>query len=123
LQALGNLLGNAIKFTPKGGRILVRAQRCLDGIEFSVEDTGPGIAREDLPNVFDRFWRARPSDRKGLGLGLAIVKGIVSAHQGRVWAESEIGKGSVFYFSLPLDSTPKTMAPHARGALDPREIR
>lgn len=105
LQVLGNLLGNSIKFTPKGGRIVVRVQSCPDRIEFSVEDTGPGIVREALPNVFDRVWRARPSDRKGLGLGLAIVKGIVAAHHGRVWAESEIGKGSIFYFSLPLDST------------------
>jgi PAS domain S-box-containing protein len=123
LQVLGNLLSNAIKFTPQGGRILVRVQRCPDGIEFSVEDTGPGIDREALPNVFDRFWRARPSDRKGLGLGLAIVKGIVSAHRGRVWAKSEIGKGSVFYFSLPVDSTCEA-APHdVRGVLSPDCIR
>lgn len=123
LQVLGNLLGNAIKFTPTGGQILVRAQRCPDGIEFSVEDTGPGIAREALPNVFDRFWRASPYDRKGLGLGLAIVKGIVSAHQGRVWAESEVGKGSVFHFLLPLDSNSKAMDLHERGALDPDTVQ
>jgi len=118
LQVLGNLLGNAIKFTRAGGKIFVRAQRCPDGIEFSVKDTGPGIAREALPNVFDRFWSAGPSGRKGLGLGLAIVKGIVSAHQGRVWAESEIGKGSVFCFSLPLESTSHAMASHGRGSSD-----
>jgi PAS domain S-box-containing protein len=105
LQVFGNLLANAIKFTPEGGRIRIRAQRCPECVEFSVEDSGPGIARQSLPNVFDRFWRASPSDRKGLGLGLAIVKGIVSAHHGRVWAESEIGKGSVFYFSLPFHTT------------------
>jgi PAS domain S-box-containing protein len=102
-QVLGNLLSNAVKFTPDGGRIRVRARRGPESVEFSVEDTGPGIAPEALPNVFDRFWRASPSGRKGLGLGLAIVKAIVSAHHGRVWAESEIGKGSVFHFSLPFD--------------------
>ena len=111
LQVLGNLLSNAIRFTPKGGRILVRAQQCPDGIEFSVQDTGSGIPPEALPNVFDRFWRARPSDRKGLGLGLAIVKGIVTAHHGRVTAQSEMGKGSVFCFSIPIDSPSKPMAP------------
>ena len=102
LQVLGNLLSNAIKFTPPGGRIVVRARRCQDRIECSVEDTGLGISSEALANVFDRFWRASPSDRRSLGLGLAIVKGIVSAHHGRVWVESKIGKGSVFYFSLPV---------------------
>lgn len=113
-QALGNLLGNAIKFTPDGGQVRVRVQRGPESVEFSVEDTGAGISREALPNVFDRFWRARPADRKGLGLGLAIVKGIVSAHGGRVWAESEIGKGSVFHFSLPFDGK----APRPSGTVE-----
>jgi PAS domain S-box-containing protein len=124
-QVLGNLLGNAIRFTPQGGHVHVRAKRRRECIEFSVEDTGPGISREALPNVFDRFWRASPSDRKGLGLGLAIVKGIVGAHHGRVWANSEIGKGSAFFFSLPLAPTPaateRALGGVARAALsEPR---
>lgn len=101
LQVLGNLMGNALKFTPAGGRIHLRAHRCPEGVEISVEDTGPGIPPEALPHVFDRFWRARPTDRRSLGLGLAIVKGIVSAHRGRVWVESEPGIRTVFHFTLP----------------------
>jgi PAS domain S-box-containing protein len=101
LQALGNLLGNAVKFTPPGGCITVRARGNADAVELSVEDTGAGIAAELLPHVFERFWRARPADRRGLGLGLAIVSGIVAAHQGRAWAQSEPGKGSIFHFTVP----------------------
>jgi PAS domain S-box-containing protein len=101
LQVLDNLLGNALKFTPRGGRVTVRAQTSDEGVEFSVQDTGVGMAPEMVPHVFDRFWRARPADRKGLGLGLAIVKGIVDAHHGKVWAESEPGQGSIFYFTIP----------------------
>jgi PAS domain S-box-containing protein len=109
LQVLGNLLSNAIKFTPAGGRIVVQAKRCPDGIQFSVKNTGHGIAPEAVPHIFDRFWRSRPADRRGLGLGLAIVEGIIRAHDGRVWAESEIGKGSVFYFTLPVDPARKAI--------------
>jgi PAS domain S-box-containing protein len=101
LQALANLLGNALKFTPRQGQVTIRARQCPEGIDFSVQDTGPGIASDALPHVFDRFWRARSADRKGLGLGLAIVKGIVTAHHGRVWAESEPGKGSTFHCTIP----------------------
>jgi signal transduction histidine kinase len=69
-----------------------------------VEDTGIGIERDALPRVFDRFWQARPTPRRGSGLGLAIARGIVEAHGGRIWAESEPGRGSVFSFSLPHDT-------------------
>jgi len=102
LQALGNLVGNAIKFTPRGGRITVRARAVRGAAEISVSDTGPGIPPDALPHVFDRFWRGRPTERRGLGLGLAIVQGIVTAHHGRVWAESEPGTGSTFRFTIPF---------------------
>jgi signal transduction histidine kinase len=103
LQLLGNLLGNALKFTPKGGRIEVGADALADGAEVHcwVADTGPGIPPDQLPRLFDRFWQAERSDRRGLGLGLAIVRGIVEAHGGRVWVESELGKGTRFVFTLP----------------------
>ena len=101
LQVFSNLLGNALKHTPPGGRITVEG-RTRDGeVLLSVSDTGEGIEREALDHLFDRFWQARSGDRSGAGLGLAIVKGIVDAHGGRVWAESEPGVGSVFTFALP----------------------
>ncbi|HEX2190994.1 MAG TPA: ATP-binding protein, partial [Longimicrobiaceae bacterium] len=101
LQVLSNLLGNAIRFTPRGGGITVGADVEEDVVRFSVSDTGPGIPEEHLPHVFDRFWRAQRSRRQGAGLGLAIARGIVEAHGGRIWAESTPGEGSVFRFTLP----------------------
>jgi signal transduction histidine kinase len=73
-----------------------------NGIRFSVQDHGPGIAFEALPHVFDRFWQSGSTAHKGAGLGLAIAKGIAEAHEGRVWAESVTGKGSTFYLGLPF---------------------
>jgi signal transduction histidine kinase len=100
-QVLSNLVGNAVKFTPRNGRISVTAE-CADGeVRFGVIDTGPGIPAEQLPHIFGRFWQAKPSDRRGIGLGLAIAKGIVEAHSGRIWVESNVGLGSTFYFTLP----------------------
>ena len=101
LQVLGNLLGNALKFTPEGGRVEVGAVAEGEEIRCYVADTGPGIPEEQLPHVFDRFWQARRTDRRGLGLGLAIVRGLVEAHGGRVWVESAAGRGSRFHFTLP----------------------
>jgi signal transduction histidine kinase len=101
LQVLGNLLANAVKFTPAGGRVEVGASREGEEVRWWVEDSGPGIPPEHLPHLFDRFWQARRSHRRGLGLGLAIVKGLVEAHGGRVWVESEPGRGSRFQFTLP----------------------
>lgn len=98
-QVLGNLLSNALRHTPAGGQVRVKARQGSPGeVLVSVEDTGVGISPEDLPHIFDRFYRAA---RGGSGLGLAIVKGIVEAHGGRVWAESQLGRGSTFHFSLP----------------------
>lgn len=102
LQVFSNLIGNAIDFTPDGGTIRIGARREGDDVVFYVADTGPGIAPEHLPHVFERFWQLRraPGPRKGLGLGLPIAQGIVETHGGRIWAESVEGTGSTFYFSL-----------------------
>lgn len=101
-QAMSNLLGNAIKFTPEGGMIRVSGRRHNDEIVVTVTDTGPGISPEYLPKVFDWFWQAPTSKHAGSGLGLSIAKGIVEAHGGRIWVESQLGKGSSFSFALPL---------------------
>jgi PAS domain S-box-containing protein len=104
VQVLSNLLGNAIKFTPEGGSVRVRLTRNGDEALVSVIDTGVGIRPADLPHVFDRFWRARETTAKGAGLGLSIASGIINAHGGRIWAESEPGVGTTMSFSLPLSS-------------------
>jgi PAS domain S-box-containing protein len=101
LQALDNLAGNAIKFTPPQGRVTIGASLRGDDVLFWISDTGSGIAPEALPRVFDRFWQAQ-KDRRGAGLGLSIVKGIVEAHGGKVWAESRLGSGSTFFFTVPV---------------------
>lgn len=101
-QVLDNLLGNAGKFTPAGGRVCVRAERDVGGqVRFMVSDNGPGLAPEALARLFDRFWQARRSDRRGIGLGLTICKGIVEAHGGRIWCDSAPGKGTRFFFTIP----------------------
>jgi two-component system sensor histidine kinase BaeS len=102
-QVLGNLLSNALKFIPDGGRVTVGLARHQASVEVWIEDTGVGIAAEDLPHVFERFYRARNSDgQPGSGLGLAIVKGIVEAHGGQVTVTSQLGMGSRFGFTLPI---------------------
>lgn len=101
-QVLANLIGNAVRFTPEGGRIRVSARRDHEHVRFSVEDSGAGIAAADLPHVFDRFWQAKRSRQGGAGLGLAIARGIVTTHGGEMWAESEPGDGSKFFFTLPI---------------------
>ena len=109
-QVITNLLHNAIKFTPSGGRIrLIAGRSDASGHEgevlFEVQDTGIGIAKADLPRVFERFYksdRARTRGQGGTGLGLAIARHIVEAHGGRIWVKSKIGKGSSFYFTMPI---------------------
>jgi signal transduction histidine kinase len=101
LQLLSNLLGNAMKFSPARTTIIIRARPCSGGVEVSVKDSGPGIAAENLPRIFDRFWQGHGQSRAGVGLGLAICKGIVDAHGGRIWAASKEGRGTTFYFELP----------------------
>ena len=105
LQVFDNLIGNAIKFTKTGGRITVGAAARDDEVVFWVADTGCGIASENLPRVFDRFWQATRAGRQGAGLGLAITKGIVEAHGGHIWVESEAGRGTTFFFAIPRIST------------------
>lgn len=100
-QVLSNLVGNAVKHTPEGGRVTITGGSDGREIKISVRDTGPGIPAKDLEFVFDRFWRG--SMGRGIGLGLAIAKGIVKAHGGEIWAESTPGEGSAFTFTLPLD--------------------
>ena len=106
-RALGNLVDNAIKYTPAEGRVTVRVKPLdgEDGVLFAVEDTGVGIAPVDQPRLFERFFRVKRRDvqrQQGSGLGLAIVKSIVDRHHGRVWVESQLGKGSTFFIALPL---------------------
>jgi signal transduction histidine kinase/DNA-binding NarL/FixJ family response regulator len=102
LQVLQNLIGNALKFTPETGRIVVAATLDEAAVRFSVSDTGSGIEPDQLAHVFDRFWQASRGMRAGAGLGLAIARGIVLAHGGRIWAESRVGHGTRFCFTLPL---------------------
>jgi len=101
LQVFENLIGNAIKFTKAGGSITVGAASRDHEVTFRVADTGCGIAPENLPHIFDRFWQASRSGRVGAGLGLPITKGIVQAHRGRIWVESAAGSGSTFFFTIP----------------------
>ncbi|HSB06971.1 MAG TPA: ATP-binding protein [Thermodesulfobacteriota bacterium] len=104
-QVLINLLENGIKYTPEGGKIeIVTSQKNEQDIQCSIQDTGIGIPEEDLSRIFERFYRVekgRSQEQGGTGLGLSIVKHIVQAHGGKAWAESQLGKGSTFYFTLP----------------------
>jgi signal transduction histidine kinase len=102
VQVLGNLLGNAIKFSPVGGLVRLGVSRDGDRVVFEVADQGPGISYRDQEHLFDRYWQARSSDRRGVGLGLAIARGIVEAHGGRLWVDSEVGRGSRFSFTIPI---------------------
>ncbi len=115
LQVFENLIGNAIKFTPRGGRITVGAIPGEGEVHFSVADTGPGIAPENLPRVFDRFWQAKNAKLEGTGLGLPICKGIVEANGGRIWVESSQGHGTTFHFTVPtwhaVDNQPSASWP------------
>jgi signal transduction histidine kinase len=101
LQVLTNLVGNALKFTPKGGRVTVRVESRAEEVWVRVSDSGEGIPADQLTSIFERFFQTKKHDRRGLGLGLFIVTSIVQAHSGRVWAESTPGQGSRFVFTLP----------------------
>ncbi|MFY0568398.1 PAS domain-containing sensor histidine kinase [Archangium lansingense] len=109
-QVLENLIGNAVKFTRRGGRIRVGAAARGGEVLFWVADNGPGIPVEHFPHLFDRFWQASRTDRRGSGLGLAIVKGIVDSHGGRIWAESKVGVGTTFYFTVPAAHVAETLS-------------
>lgn len=105
-RVLSNLLSNAIRYTPAGGRILVRAAAAHDVVRIEVSDAGPGIPEDERARILERYWQALRAKRAGAGLGLAIVKGIVEAHGGEVGVDSEVGEGSTFWFTLPLADEP-----------------
>ena len=109
-QVFINLLDNAIKYTPEGGRIEISSLQKGQEILVTIRDNGIGIPKEDVTRIFERFYRVdkgRSQEMGGTGLGLSIVKHIIQAHGGRVWAESEMGKGSTFFFTIPIPF-PKT---------------
>jgi len=103
LQALGNLVGNAIKFTPVGGTVRVMTRRIPEAVRIGVADSGPGMDEDHLTHVFDRFYQTRSGDRRGAGLGLAIARGIIEAHAGSIDMESELGAGTTAWVELPLE--------------------
>jgi signal transduction histidine kinase len=101
LQVLSNLVGNATKVTAEGGHITLRVEARGHDLLFSVSDDGPGISEENGKFLFERYWRGVDATYKGTGLGLAIARGIVNAHGGRIWVESEPGRGATFLFTIP----------------------
>ena len=101
LQVLANLVGNALKFTPRGGRVDLSVERIGDDIRFCVADTGRGMTADQIQTIFDKFWQTRSGEMTGFGLGLYISKCIVEAHGGKIWVESNPATGSAFYFTLP----------------------
>ena len=110
IQVFSNLLSNALKLTPAGGRITISISRGdADEVVFCVRDTGPGITAGDLPRIFERFYRSQQAAYKGTGLGLTIARGIVDAHGGRMWVESQAGQGAAFFFTVPI--TPRQRHP------------
>ncbi len=102
LQVLSNLLGNAVRFTPREGQVVLSARREDRNLRIAVRDTGPGVAKEDVPRLFERYWQAPRLLRAGSGLGLFISKGIVEAHDGEIGVTSQVGRGSEFWFTLPM---------------------
>jgi len=106
-QVVFNLLSNAVKFTPQGGHVDVSATRVDGEVLVAVSDTGPGIAPADQARIFEEFQQARASNGErpeGTGLGLALSRSLVELHGGRIWVESERGKGSTFSFTLPVEA-------------------
>ncbi len=103
-QVIMNILTNAFKFTPQGGTVTLRAKEKDAALMVEVQDTGPGIAKENWQRVFESYYRVESGEQHptGLGLGLALCKTIVEAHNGKIWVDSEEGKGSTFGFSIPL---------------------
>jgi hypothetical protein len=101
-QVFANLIGNAVKFSPKGTTIRVEAVVKDGEVVFSVADGGPGIARDEMARIFEPYWSGQRHGERSTGLGLFISQGIVRAHGGRIWVESQLGRGSSFHFALPL---------------------
>ncbi len=115
-RVFSNLIGNAVKFTPKGGQISVRGRRLGEKVRFAVVDTGPGIPPEKVSEIFESFWQARSSDERGIGLGLAIARHIVDAHGGTIGVESQMGGGSEFWFTVPAAEAPSPSKAGTEGA-------
>jgi signal transduction histidine kinase len=115
-QVFENLLANAMKFTPAGGTITIGGREEPNGLRLWVADSGPGIAPDELPHLFERFWQSREADRLGLGLGLAIAKQVVEAHGGQIWADSQLGNGTTFSFTIPTRAAPTS---HVEQQLEP----
>jgi signal transduction histidine kinase len=111
LQALTNLLANALQVTAAGGSVRLAVRRDAAGAVFTVSDSGPGIPAEELPHLFERWYRGRHPRYPGSGLGLAIARAIVEAHHGRIWVESEEGQGTAFSFAIPCPSSREASAP------------
>lgn len=112
-QAMYNLVENAIKYTPEHGRVVIRTLSQPEYLIFAIEDSGLGIATDDLPRLFEKFYRGKQREARsqpGSGLGLAIVHSIAESHRGRVWVDSQVGKGSTFYLQIPLNQ-PKASRP------------
>jgi signal transduction histidine kinase len=108
-QVLSNLIANAVKFSPAGSEIHLSAALVTGNMcEFSVRDQGVGIAPEELPRIFDRYWQAKPARVGGAGLGLYISKGIIEAHGGKIRAESGLEHGTTMFFTVPLDLSCRT---------------
>jgi len=116
-QVFSNLVGNALKFTPRGGEIIVSATDCGSEVEFKVSDTGSGISATELPHVFEAYRQAHEGRSVGLGLGLSIASGIVGAHGGRIWGESRPGEGTTFFFRIPKRAA--TSASRSRESVAP----
>ncbi|NTU85901.1 MAG: two-component system sensor histidine kinase KdbD, partial [Chloroflexales bacterium] len=122
-QVLVNLLDNAVKHTPTGTPITLRAQRAGTAVQVEVADGGPGLAAGDEQRVFDKFYRGGTDRSRGsVGLGLAICKGMVEAHGGRIWAERRPEGGAAFCFTLPLDGTPPQLPAEEHRATPPRAV-
>jgi signal transduction histidine kinase len=121
MQVLSNLIGNALKFTPVGGTISIRARTKNDDVLFTVSDTGSGIPREHLSDIFNPYWQAKRTERLGAGLGLSITRGIVEAHGGHIYVNSEPNVGTTFTFTLPRDHSDEE--PAVAGATQSAESR
>jgi signal transduction histidine kinase len=125
LQILGNLIGNAMKFTPRGGRVTLGAAVGTDHVRFWAADTGQGVPTDLVPNIFDKFRQRRSRPQDGVGLGLAICKAIVDAHGGHIWVESVPGAGTTVAFTMPLctpeQARPSRIAPTCASASADRQ--
>ncbi|MGE3609257.1 MAG: ATP-binding protein [Bacteriovoracaceae bacterium] len=122
IQVLSNIISNAIKFSPPNTSIKIKINIINSAeLEFSIQDFGPGIEQESLTHIFDRYWQSKQTRQLGTGLGLSIAKGIVEAHGGRIWVESTLGKGSTFYFTLPIWPSHQIYPPKILFTINPNQ--